>query len=143
MAVAPGVKIGFPIFYVLLDGEIHEEAEIIARVRLFIPPNMAVRRMANDINSGRAHVRNKNRTGRVVLCTRKEPAAPEEMNVEQSIVYLVRTSLVGLRTNGYVVNDGTQWMLSDSGFQHVRQKHVAGSIANALRASLMLRGRLI
>lgn len=144
--MTPGVRISYPLLYALADGEIHTFAELLERVRLFVPPNKAVRTLAVHLNGARAeqrYLRAGAQPKRVLASRRKGEVNPEDLDVDKAVAFVVRRGLDGMRTMKYVVQDGDNWMLSDEGRQHIGNKLVAGGIAKALRVSLIQRKKLI
>jgi len=139
------VKLAYPVLYVLADGEIHQFDEILERVRLFVPPNKAVRTLASFKNSNRRYSRSRNQTDRQIPSRRIPDAQPEDVPPEDAVAFVVFRALTGLRNSKLVTHDRESncWLLDDNGRSHLKQKLVAGSMANAVRISLMQRGKLI
>lgn len=142
----------YAILAVMLDRRGHSEEEIVARVKHFVPPEHAVRWVADSTASSRQYFRSKTRPGRE-LSTRKPDVEPEHVDPERAVLDYIRERMADLsrdsRKNSTIrylerPNGDGLWHLAPAARERVRTKKVvAGAIALVLRKNLLLRGELI
>ena len=140
------MKLSHAILAVMLDGKEHPQEEIVARVRHFVQPNLAVRLFAHAVMSSREYQR-KDRVR--TLPTRKPDVEPEGVEIKQAVDWVVVRSVKELardrksRHMVYLENVNEGWRLRAEARAYMKRPQVAGGIAGAIKRNLLAKGELI
>lgn len=138
------MKLSHAILAVMLDGQEHSVSELVSRIGWSVKPEKAARMRTRRVVRCRELSRSRATTDR--QCQRTPDPTPEGIDLAEAVQWMVARCLQELRRGkGYIENvDGNgTWRLRPEARGLFRTtKGLAGSVASAIRESLLARGEL-
>lgn len=148
------------LLLVLLDGEWHDEQEVVDRLKKTVDPGYCARQYAKSVDGDRTYHRRRRKTDRI-LSTRKPPIQVSDVDVDMAIDWYTRLCMREAargemdKKGRYdppkvecLIGDGNgvpnRWRISEHGRNvMIGNGQLCGRIAKEFRNALMLRGRML